>query len=34
VQEADTLTIHVALVSEVEDHDASDVARVTAALQR
>jgi hypothetical protein len=28
------LTISVALVSEVEDHDPGDVARVTAALQR
>lgn len=28
------LTISVALVSEVEDHDPSDVSRVTAALQR
>ena len=28
------LTISVALVSEVKDHDPGDVARVTAALQR
>src|ERR671925_814761 len=28
------LTINLALVSEIEDHDPSDVARVAAALQR
>ena len=28
------LTINLALVSEIEDHDPSDLARVAAALQR
>ena len=33
-EEADMLTIHLGLVSEVPGHDPSDVARVAAALQR